>query len=32
LVVLVTISLTFFQLVTWSQRILAPWSLPRPGS
>jgi NitT/TauT family transport system permease protein len=32
LVILVTISLTFFQLVTWSQRILAPWSLPRAGS
>jgi NitT/TauT family transport system permease protein len=32
LVVLVSISLTFFQLVTWSQRILAPWSLPRSGS
>ncbi len=32
LVVLVTISLTFFQLITWSQRILAPWSLPRSGS
>lgn len=29
LVVLVTFSLGFFQLVTWAQRILAPWSLPR---
>lgn len=28
LLVLVSISLAFFQLVTWSQRILAPWSLP----
>lgn len=32
LMVLVTISLAFFQLVTWSQRILAPWSLPGSGS
>jgi NitT/TauT family transport system permease protein len=29
LLMLVTISLGFFQLITWSQRILAPWSLPR---
>jgi NitT/TauT family transport system permease protein len=29
LVILVTISLTFFQLVGFLQRALAPWSLPR---
>jgi len=29
LVVLVTISLAFFQLISWSQRLLAPWSLPK---
>jgi NitT/TauT family transport system permease protein len=29
LVVLVTISLGFFQLISWAQRIFAPWSLPR---
>jgi NitT/TauT family transport system permease protein len=29
LVVLVTISLAFFQLISWSQRVLAPWSLPK---
>jgi NitT/TauT family transport system permease protein len=29
LVLLVTISLAFFQLISWSQRQFAPWSLPR---
>ncbi len=29
LIILVTISLTFFQLVGLLQRVLAPWSLPR---
>jgi NitT/TauT family transport system permease protein len=29
LVVLVSISLAFFQLITWSQHLFAPWSLPR---
>jgi len=29
LAVLVTISLAFFQLISWAQRFFAPWSLPR---
>jgi NitT/TauT family transport system permease protein len=32
LMILVTISLTFFQLISWSQRVFAPWSLPRSAS
>ena len=29
LAILVTISLAFFQFISWTQRFLAPWSLPR---
>jgi NitT/TauT family transport system permease protein len=29
LALLVTISLAFFQFITWTQRFFAPWSLPR---
>jgi NitT/TauT family transport system permease protein len=29
LVMLVTISLAFFQIISWTQRFLAPWSLPK---
>jgi NitT/TauT family transport system permease protein len=29
LLILVTISLGFFQFISWMQRIVAPWSLPR---